>query len=67
MRGIGITDAQRWAANKRFLDTAIANRDQIVLATPRPNIRYPSALADEIGYLRLNGYDWADDVTLVLK
>ena len=33
--------------------------------TARANIRYPSALADEIQYLISNGYRWVDDVTLV--
>lgn len=61
----GLSDAQRWAANQRVLDTAIANGDRISLATARSNIRYPSALADEIQYLTSNGYTWVDDLTLV--
>jgi len=61
----GLSDAQRWVANRRVLDAAVANGDRITLATARANIRYPSALADEIQYLTSNGYTWLDDVTLV--
>ncbi len=61
----GLSDARRWAANQRVLDSAITNGDQITLATARTSIRYPSALADEIQYLTSNGYVWIDDVTLV--
>ncbi len=61
----GLSVAQRWAANQRVLDAAIANGDRITLATARSNIRFPSALADEIRYLRSNGYTWVDDATLV--
>ena len=61
----GLTDAQRWAANRRFLDAVIASGDRITTATARGDIRYPSALADEIQYLIANGYQWVDDVTLV--
>jgi RHS repeat-associated protein len=61
----GLTPAQQWAANQRVLDAAIANGDRIILATARTNIRYPSALADEIQYLTGRGYVWLDDFTLV--
>lgn len=63
----GLSDAQRWAANQRVLDTAIANGDRITLATSRTRIRPGSALAGEIEYLTgpAGGYHWLDDVTLI--
>lgn len=63
----GLSDAQRWAANRRVLDTAISNGDRITLATNRTKIRPGSALAAEIEYLTgpAGAYQWLDDVTLI--
>ena len=61
-----LTPAARTAANNRFLDGVVARGDVVTLATPRAAIRYPSSLADEVGYLTEHGYKWADDATLVV-
>ena len=47
---------QRWAANQRFLDRAIARGDEIVLATPIERARPNSFFVRELEYLREMGY-----------
>jgi RHS repeat-associated protein len=47
---------QRWAANQRFLDRAMARGDEIVLATPIQRARPNSFFVRELEYLREMGY-----------
>lgn len=56
-----LSSAQRWSANKRILDTAVATGDQVVLATSRTAIRTGSTLSIEIAYLRANGFVWVEE------
>jgi RHS repeat-associated protein len=51
-----LSDAERWAANQRFLDRAVARGDSIILATPITEMRLGSWYAREIEYLRSLGY-----------
>lgn len=51
-----MSDAERWAANQRFLDRTIARGDDIVLATPLDRVRAGSFFEREIRYLISQGY-----------
>jgi hypothetical protein len=55
----GGTEAQ-WAANQTFLDAAIAAGQKFVLSTPANAIKAGTWLAQEVGYLLSQGYQWAD-------
>ena len=63
-----LTDAQRWAANRHFLDKITAARDQVFLSIPKKLIRPNSSLAREVDYLiREKGYRWLNQWSLVPK
>jgi hypothetical protein len=62
-----MTDAERWAANVKFLDRAIAEGADFVLATPINEVRPGSALEKEINYLLSHGYKLSDDGTRRIK
>jgi hypothetical protein len=62
-----LSSAQRTAANNHFLDKVIQAGDRITFATPKANIRVPSALADEVAYLRAHGYDWVSPTQMVKR
>jgi hypothetical protein len=47
-----MTNAERWAANKKFLDRTIKRGDLIVLATKPRHIKPNSWYEKEIKYLR---------------
>lgn len=51
-----MTDAERWAANQKFLDRTIARGDEIILATPLDKVRPGSYFARELEYLSSKGY-----------
>lgn len=51
-----MSDAERWAANQRFLDRTIARGDDIILATPVDRVRPGSFFERELRYLFSQGY-----------
>ena len=51
-----MSDAERWAANRRFLDRTIARGDDIVLATSVDRARPGSFFERELRYLISRGY-----------
>ncbi|MEA5115409.1 MAG: RHS repeat-associated core domain-containing protein, partial [Geobacteraceae bacterium] len=51
-----MSDAERWTANKKFLDRTIARNDDIILATPLEKVKPGSWYEKELQYLRSNGY-----------
>jgi hypothetical protein len=51
-----MTDAERWAANQQFLDSAIGRGDVFRLATTIDNIVPGSYTAKEVQYLISQGY-----------
>ncbi len=63
-----LNDAQRWAANKYFLDKVAKNGDDIILSTAKGKIKKGTSLWKEVQYLtKEKGYIWKDDTTLILK
>jgi len=46
-----MTPDQRWTFNKEFLDKAIVDREQIILATPPEKVPSGSTLEKELNYL----------------
>jgi hypothetical protein len=61
----GMSAAERTAANNHFLDRVIQSGDRVTFATPKANIRVPSALADEVSYLSQHGYRWVSPTQMV--
>ena len=59
----GMTDAERWGANKKFLDRLIKRGDEVVLATPASEARAGSFFERELQYLQSKGYKLVDDGT----
>lgn len=58
-----MSEAERWAANQRFLDAAITRGDTFRLATPIEKVN-PSGYTDkEIRYLMGKGYQLGADRT----
>ncbi|MDH3713613.1 MAG: RHS repeat-associated core domain-containing protein [Gammaproteobacteria bacterium] len=63
-----LTDTQRWAANKRFLDRIAGKGDQILLSLPKTKIRPGSYLEREIQYsVKEKGYRWINQWSLKQK
>lgn len=62
-----MSPTERWAANQKFLDRAIARGDDIVLATPLDKIRPGSYFARELKYLSSKGYVPNADGTRLVK
>jgi len=56
-----MTDAERWAANRRFLDRMIRRGDNIFLATPPGKVRPGSWFEKELKYLLNRGYRISSD------
>ena len=61
-----MTDAERWAANQKFLDRTIAHGDQIILATPAGNARPGSWFKRELEYHMGKGYRPSADGTRLI-
>ena len=61
-----MTDAERWAANRKFLDRAIRRGDEFELATPLDKVKPGSYLEREIGYLVEKGYRVSPDGSKLL-
>ena len=62
-----MSDAERWAANQRFLDRMIARGDNIRLATPIEEMRKNTFFAREIEYLFEKGYKASPDGCWLIK
>jgi RHS repeat-associated protein len=62
-----MSDAQRWAANQKFLDRMISRGDDIILATPLDRVRPGSYFARELEYMGSKGYVPSADGTLLIK
>gem|GEM_PF-6308577 len=61
-----LSETQRIAANKHFLDLIADKGDQILLSVPKGKIRPSSYLMDEIEYLtKEKGYRWINQWSLV--
>ncbi len=54
-------ETEKWAANQKFLDRAIARSDEIVLATAHTSARPNSFFAKELEYLKTKGYRVSPD------
>jgi len=62
-----MSEAERWAANQKFLDRMISRGDEIILATPLDEVRPGSYLARELEYLVSKGYVPSADGTRLIK
>lgn len=62
-----MTEAERWAANQRFLDRAINRGDQIRLATPLDKVRPGSYYEKELMYLNRHHYKISRDGRWMIK
>jgi hypothetical protein len=51
-----MSEAERWAANQKFLDRMISRGDDIILAAPLDSVRPGSYYAQELQYLGSKGY-----------
>jgi hypothetical protein len=58
-----MTDAQRWAANQKFLDRTISRGDDILLSTPLDKVIPGSYFERELQYLSGKGYRPSADGT----
>ena len=59
----GMTEAQQWGANKKFLDLLIKRGDEVILSTPANQARAGSFFARELEYLGSQGYELVEDGT----
>lgn len=62
-----MTEAEKWTANKGFLDDVIKRGDNVTLSTKRSEIRKGSYLEREVEYLLSNGYQWNKDGTGLIR
>jgi hypothetical protein len=62
-----MSEAQRWAANQKFLDRMISREDEIILATPLDKVRPGSYFARELEYMGSKGYVPSADGTRLIK
>jgi hypothetical protein len=63
-----MTDAERWIANRQFLDETIARGDKFVLSDQVTNINDISGyFRMELDYLLANGYRLSDDGLSLIK
>ena len=51
-----MSEAEKWAANQKFFDRAIARGDDFALATPLDQVKPGSAFARELDYLSSKGF-----------
>ena len=61
-----MSETERWAANQKFLDEAIARGDTFRLATPIEKVDPSSYTAKEIQYLTSRGYQISADRTSLI-
>ena len=62
-----MTDAERWAANQKFRDRAIARGNEIILETAPSAARPGSVFARELQYLRERGFRPTPDGTRLIR
>jgi len=62
-----MSDAERWAANQKFLDRLIARGDNVRLTIPKSSVRKGSILEQEIEYLIKRGYEVSPDGIWLIK
>jgi hypothetical protein len=62
-----MTEAERWEANRQFLDEAIASDDEIVLATRLHLLKPGSYFEKELEYVGSKGYQPSADLSGVVK
>jgi hypothetical protein len=60
-------EAERWAANQKFLDRMISRGEEIILSTPLDEVRPGSYFARELEYLASKGYVPSADGTRLVK
>jgi RHS repeat-associated protein len=63
----GMSEAEKWVANQKFLDRMIMRGDEIILATPAYMARAESYFARELEYLRSMGYRVSQDGMKLIK
>jgi RHS repeat-associated protein len=61
-----MTDAERWAANQKFLDRMIRRGDVVILATPLDKVKPGSYFQRELDYLFGHGYKLSPDGTRLI-
>lgn len=61
-----MTSEERWAANAKFLDGAIARGDEFVLASPLSAATEGTTFLREVRYLLARGYRLSSDATRLL-
>jgi len=62
-----MNDAERWTANKKFLDRVIAKGDEIILSNPIKNVKDATGtFRKELEYLESKGYKLSDDGTKMI-
>jgi hypothetical protein len=62
-----MSQAERWAANQKFLDRMISRDDRTILSTPLDKVRLGSYFARELEYLGSKGYVPSADGTRLIK
>lgn len=62
-----MSEAERWAANQKFLDRTISRGDEIILSTPLDKVRPGSYFARELEYLGGKGYIPSADGTRLIR
>ena len=61
-------DAWDWAKNEKYLEDVVNRGDDVIFAGKfDPKKLEPSALADEIKYLKEHGYEWTKDFVKMVK
>ncbi len=61
-----LSNAERWALNREFLDKAIARGDEIILSTPFSKARPGSYFRKELEYLMTKGYTRSSNGTRMI-
>ena len=61
-----MTDAEKWTANKKFLDRAINRGDDIMLSTPFDPEKTTGYFRKEVDYLMSQGYKLNEDGTRLI-
>jgi RHS repeat-associated protein len=61
-----MSETQKWLANKKFLDRAIAQKATFLLSTLPDQIRRGSIFEKEVKYLLKSGYRWSVDRTMLI-
>ncbi len=56
-----MTDTERWDANQKFLDRTISRGDEVILSNSGHDVRTGSYLAQEIEYMKSEGYSLSSD------